>query len=96
MRTIHVHRRRHDPARVIDVTPLPWWHRLGRSAATVLLFVVGVPILWLLGTLLGLLSLGTVAAILLAGTVPVRRGDHSQRRTPQPRAPSTTDVTGPN
>lgn len=81
MDTIYLHLPRVPAQRVIDITPLPWWRRTARAALALLIFVVAVPLLWLLGGLFALALLGGTAAMLLAGVVHAGRMGRVARRS---------------
>lgn len=81
MSTIYLHLPRVHTQRVIDITPLPWWRRTARAALALLIFVVAVPLLWLLGALFALALLGGTAAMLVVGMVHAGRMDRAARRS---------------
>ena len=81
MDTIYLHLPRVRTHRVIDITPLPWWRRTARAALALLIFVVAVPLLWLLGGLFTLVLLGGTAAMLVVGMVHAGRMDRAARRS---------------
>lgn len=82
MQTIYLHLPSRARPRVIDITPLPWWRRLGRAALALITFLVAVPLLWLAGAMFGAMLLAGAFAILayhtLAQRLPSRRGARSR------------------
>ncbi|MDP1532095.1 MAG: hypothetical protein Q8L92_00785 [Rubrivivax sp.] len=88
MDTIYLHLPRVRTHRVIDITPLPWWRRTARAALALLIFVVAVPLLWLLGGLFTLALLGGTAAMLVVGMVHAGRLDRAARRSANASRPS--------
>ena len=88
MDTIYLHLPRLRTHRVIDITPVPWWRRTARAASALLIFVVAVPLLWLLGGLFALALLGGTAAMLLVGLVQAGRMDRAARRSTDASRPS--------
>ena len=93
MNTIYLHLRRAHTHRVIDITPVPWWRRAARAALALLIFVVAVPLLWLLGSLFTLALLGGTAAMLLAVMVRMWRMGRAARRSADASWPSKPDPT---
>lgn len=92
MNTIYLYLPRVHAHRVIDITPMPWWRRAARAALALLIFVVAVPLLWLLGGLFALLLLGGAAAMLTGAMVRMWRLDRAARRSAQASLPSTPDL----
>ena len=88
MQTIYLHLPRQHGPRVIDITPMPWWRRTARALLALLIFVVAVPLLWLLGGLFAMAIFAGGAAMLAyaairpAGRAPSRRNEASHRRHP--------------
>lgn len=91
MKTIYLHLPRVRTHRVIDITPMPWWRRSARAAAALLIFVVAVPLLWLLGGLFALALLGLTAAMLVGGTVRTWRMERAASRSAEALPPSMPD-----
>ena len=91
MNTIYLHLPRVRTHRVIDITPLPWWRRTARAALALLIFIVAVPLLWLLGGLFALALLGGTAAMLVGGLVRTWRMERAARRSAGASPPSMSD-----
>ena len=91
MRTIHLHLPRAHTQRVIDIMPVPLWRRAARAALALLIFIVAVPLLWLLGGLLALVLLGGAAAMLVGGLVRMWRLNRAARKPTQASSPSMPD-----
>lgn len=91
MKTICLHLPRVRTHRVIDITPMPWWRRSARAAAALLIFVVAVPLLWLLGGLLALALLGVAAAMLAGRRVRTWPMQRAARRSAEALPPSMPD-----
>lgn len=88
MNTIYLHLPRVHTQRVIDITPLPWWRRAARAALAFVIFVVAMPLLWLLGGLFALALLGGTAAMLGLGWVHSGRLERAARRRAAAQPPS--------
>ena len=91
MNTVYLHLPRVHTHRVIDITPMPWWRRTARAALALAIFVVAVPLLWLLGGLFALALLGGAAAMLAGGMVRMWRMDRAARRSAGASPPSMSD-----
>lgn len=88
MHTVYLHLPRVYRHPVIDITPLPWWRRTARAALALLIFVVAVPLLWLLGGLFALALLGGTAAMLVVGMVRAWQLGGAARRTAHASQPT--------
>jgi hypothetical protein len=87
MDTIYLHLPRMHTQRVIDITPVPWWRRVARAISALVIFVVAVPLLWLLGGLFALALLGGTAAMLVIGVLQAGRIDRAARRSASASVP---------
>lgn len=91
MNTIYLHLPRVHTHRVIDITPMPWWRRAARAALALLIFVVAVPLLWLVGGLIALVLLVGITVMLAGGLVRMWRMGRAARRSAGGSPPTTSD-----